>query len=120
VVKRSELEWLCLFSEQVSSGMTVRGFCRDRGLCSKHFGFRKKQLGWVGEGVPPTVSGSGLASPLPSPFVRVEKAALKETPGERAVTSGLIQGVTLRLGRCEWELRDVSMDCLTYLMVALG
>ena len=42
--RRSEAQWRALFAEHASSGMTAAAFCRERGLCPKYFGLRRKQL----------------------------------------------------------------------------
>ena len=44
MVKRSIEEWQRLFAEQAASGLSQAGFCREQGLCPKHFSVRKKQL----------------------------------------------------------------------------
>jgi hypothetical protein len=100
MVKRTKEEWRGLFAEQASSGMTERVFCLDRGLCPKYFHLRKKQLGLASK------------APRPSPFVRVQKAPPLESPR--------VPSAVLRLGRCEWELRDVSSDWLVSLIAALA
>ena len=100
MVKRTEAEWRGLFEEQAHSGMTQRHFCLARRLCPKYFSLRKKQLGWK------------AMTPSPSPFVRVERA--------HPVTPQSTPCVVVRLGRCEWELRDVSADWLVTLMKALA
>ena len=100
MVKRTKEEWRGLFAAQASSGMTERQFCLKRGLCPKYFHVRKKQLGLAPK------------APHPSPFVQVQKAPPLESP--RAPS------VVLRLGRCEWELRDVSADWLVSVMAALA
>lgn len=100
MVKRTKEEWRGLFAAQASSGMTERVFCLDRGLCLKYFNLRKKQLGLA------------TKAPRPSPFVRIQKAPPLEST--RAAS------VVLRLGRCEWELRDVSADWLVSVMAALA
>lgn len=101
MVKRTVEEWRGLFEAHAASGMTERRFCEERGLCPKHFNVRKKQLGWVRDG--------GLALP----FVRVQQGPAKEV-------AHAVPSVLLRLGRCEWELRDVSADWLVDVMKALA
>lgn len=100
MVKRTKEEWRGLFAEHASSGMTERGFCLDRGLCPKYFHVRKKQL------------GCATKAPRRSPFVRIQQAP--------ALESARTPSVVLRLGRCEWELRDVSADWLVSVMAALA
>jgi hypothetical protein len=80
--------------------MTERDFCQARGLCPKYFHLRKQQLGLARK------------APRSSPFVRVQKAPRLE--------SARAPSVVLRLGRCVWELRDVSADWLVSVMEALA
>ncbi len=42
--RRTETQWRALFSEFKASGMTAQAFCQERGLCSKYFGRKRKQL----------------------------------------------------------------------------
>ena len=44
MTKRIPEEWLVLFNEHKQSGQSAAAFCRERGLCSKHFSKRRKQL----------------------------------------------------------------------------
>jgi hypothetical protein len=104
MMKRTSEAWRRLFEAHAASGMTEISFCEERGLCPKYFNLRKKQLGWARE------------AHSPSAFVRVQKG-----PAEEATHApDLMSGVVLRLGRCEWELRDVSAGCLLQLMKALA
>ena len=58
MIKRSKEEWFSLFESQELSGQSAMVFCRERGLCNKHFSLRKKQLGWqVEETVTRTTTG---------------------------------------------------------------
>jgi len=41
---RSETDWHRLFNAHDQSGQSAAVFCRERGLCSKHFSKRRKQL----------------------------------------------------------------------------
>ena len=104
MVKRTSKEWRGLFEAHAASGMTEIRFCEERGLCPKYFNLRKKQLGW------------GRETHAPSSFVRIQKGPIEEAPH----APGLLSGVVLRLGRCEWELRDVSGDWLVSMMKALA
>lgn len=52
MIKRSTDEWRALFSEQAHSGQSAAVFCRERGLCSKHFSKRRQQLFHPGVGTP--------------------------------------------------------------------
>ena len=100
MVKRTVEEWRGLFEAHAGSGLTERAFCVDRGLCPKHFNLRKKQLGWAAK------------VPRASAFVRLQATPPKEVH--------LVPNVVLRVGRCEWELRDVSADWLVNVMKALA
>lgn len=100
MVRRSLDEWRGLFEEHARSGMTERTFCELRGVAPKYFNLRKKQLGWKAE------------APCPSPFVLVQKAPPLEVSH--------VPSAVLRLGRCEWELRDVSADWLVSVIAALA
>jgi hypothetical protein len=64
---------------------------------------RKKQLGWRGEEEAPSSEGSS--------FVRIERASKESERGPRAV---------VRLGGCEWEFWDTSVDWLAGLMKELA
>jgi len=46
MVKRSVEKWHRLFAEQAASGLSMAAFCKQRGLCNKHFCLRRKQLGY--------------------------------------------------------------------------
>jgi hypothetical protein len=48
MIRRSKEEWQGLFAEQATSGVSAQQFCKAKGLCSKHFSMRKKQLGLRG------------------------------------------------------------------------
>lgn len=45
MIKRSAEEWRTLFAQQAASGLSAAQFCKEQGLCNKHFSVRKKQLG---------------------------------------------------------------------------
>ena len=36
--RRTKTQWQELFAEQGASGMTIRAFCDERGICPKYFG----------------------------------------------------------------------------------
>ena len=42
--RRSKEQWLSLFQQQTDSGLSAAEFCKQQGLCDKHFSLRKKQL----------------------------------------------------------------------------
>ncbi len=42
--RRTETQWRELIAEHEASGMTAQAFCQERGLCSKYFGRKRKQL----------------------------------------------------------------------------
>lgn len=50
-IKRSQLEWQQLFEMQAESGLSQAQFCRENRLCPKHFGLRRKQLGFTAQPV---------------------------------------------------------------------
>lgn len=93
-----------MFEAHAGSGLTEIRFCEQRGLDRKYFNFRKKQLGWTRE------------AHFPSSFVRIQKGAAEEP----VHAPNAAPSVVLRLGRCEWELRDVAADWLVSLMKALA
>jgi hypothetical protein len=99
--RRSVEAWRELFEAQARSGMTVREFCGKRGLCTRSFLRRKKEL------------GADVRADARSPFVKVEAS-------ETARSEALAPRVRLRLGRCEWELGDLALDDLAHLMVTLA
>ncbi len=90
-------EWQALFAEQAASGLSARRFCEQRQLCPKYFSLRRRQL-------------TNAAS---SAFVRVQKTAPVAVPETIAT-------VVLRHGRSIIELRAVSPEWLSRLLVALA
>ncbi len=90
-------EWQALFAEQAASGLSARQFCVQRQLCPKYFSLRRRQL-------------SDMA---PAAFVRLQKAVPVAVPDTIAT-------VILRHGRSELELRAVSPEWLSRLLVALA
>ena len=46
---RSDEEWSRLFTVHSQSGQSAASFCKDKGLCPKHFSLRRKQLGYVSD-----------------------------------------------------------------------
>lgn len=90
-------EWHALFAEQAVSGLSAQQFCVQRNLCSKYFSLRRRQLTEV----------------TPAAFVRMQKAA-------PVVASETIATVILRHGRSIVELRAVSPEWLSRLLVALA
>lgn len=44
MIKRTREQWLALFEAHRASGMTAAAFCKERGLCAKHFSLRRRQL----------------------------------------------------------------------------
>jgi len=45
-MKRSELEWKRLFTDQLQSGLSAAAYCREHKLCAKYFSLRRRQLGF--------------------------------------------------------------------------
>lgn len=97
--RRTRDEWQALFAEQAASGLSAQQFCEPRGICPKYFSLRKQQL----------------QSPVKdaSAFVRVQKAVSVAVPDTTATA-------LLRHGRSEVELRAVSPEWLSRLLVALA
>ncbi|MCU7893411.1 MAG: IS66 family insertion sequence element accessory protein TnpB [Candidatus Thiodiazotropha sp. (ex Ustalcina ferruginea)] len=46
MAKGTQAEWMTLFSQQHTSGLSAAAFCRQHKLCPKYFSLRKKQLQW--------------------------------------------------------------------------
>jgi hypothetical protein len=90
-------EWRTLFAEQAASGLSARQFCAQRSLCPKYFSLRRRQL-------------SDMA---PAAFVRVQKVVPVAVP--ETITT-----VVLHHGRSEMELRAISPEWLSRLLVALA
>ena len=42
--KRSKEQWFALFDQHAKSGQSIAQFCKQQGICAKHFSYRKKQL----------------------------------------------------------------------------
>ena len=42
--KRTSEQWQVLISDYEASGLTIRGFCKEQGICRKHFGQRRQLL----------------------------------------------------------------------------
>ena len=47
MAKRTHAEWITLFTQQHTSGLSAAAFCRQHKLCPKYFSLRKKQLRWA-------------------------------------------------------------------------
>lgn len=43
--RRTTEQWQALFAEHEQSGLSAAAFCRERGLDSKYFSLRRRQLG---------------------------------------------------------------------------
>lgn len=46
MIIRSKEQWLNLFQQHESSGLSAAQFCRDKKLCARYFSKRKKDFGW--------------------------------------------------------------------------
>lgn len=44
MIRRTRTEWLALFAQHDSSGVSATEFCKDNDLCPKHLSLRLKQL----------------------------------------------------------------------------
>jgi hypothetical protein len=97
--RRTREEWQALFTEQVASGLSAQQFCEQYGICPKYFSLRKQQL-------------QSRAKDTTA-FVRLHKTAAVAMPETIAT-------VVLRHGRSELELRAVSPEWLSRLLVALA
>jgi hypothetical protein len=97
--RRTRAEWQALFTEQADSGLSAQQFCEQYGICPKYFSLRKQQL-------QATVRDTAA-------FVRLKKTAPVAMPETIAT-------VVLRHGRSELELRAVSPEWLSRLLVALA
>lgn len=102
--KRTLEEWRALFAEHAASGLSARQFCTQRQLCHKHFSLRRRQL------ADDKPHKSDIA---PAAFVRLQKAV-------PVAVLDTIATVILRHGRSELELRAVSPEWLSRLLVALA
>lgn len=69
MIKRSAEEWQVLFAEQAHSGQSAAVFCRERGICAKHFSKRRQQLCHPDRGSPVP----------PSAFVPVTVTPVRES-----------------------------------------
>ena len=95
--KRTVEEWRSLFAEHLASGLSARQFCVQHSVCPKYFSLRQRQL----------------SAAKPTAFVQLRRqdyaAALD--------TSAL---VLIRHGRSTLELRGVSPEWLSQLLMALA
>jgi hypothetical protein len=83
MIRRSVEEWQTLFAQQTASGVSAQQFCKAKGLCSKHFSLRKKQL--------------ANRAPLDAnAFVRVVAKKVRRAAPTKTAASGLV----LRQGSC--------------------
>jgi hypothetical protein len=83
MIRRSVEEWQILFAQQAASGVSAQQFCKAKGLCSKHFSLRKKQL--VGHAL-----GSDVFVPV-RVTKKIRQPTLVKTPAS---------GLVLRQGSC--------------------
>ena len=86
MTRRTPEQWQALFAEHQASGLTQAQFCKQRGLCPKYFGLRRKQL--------MSTKQKGLHS---SPLIKVEPPSLISNPG----VSIFHQGVEVRLAQAD-------------------
>ena len=61
MVIRTTEEWHSLFTAKTTSGLSQKHFCKQQGLCPKHFSKRKKEL-----------LTSHPSEPMLSGFIKVE------------------------------------------------
>jgi hypothetical protein len=95
--KRTVAQWQTLFAEQLASGLSARQFCIQRNVCPPYFSLRRRQL----------------SAPSPTAFIPLHRQA----PVAIAETSAT---VLLRHGRSTLELRAVSPQWVSQLLVALA
>ena len=95
--KRTVAQWQALFAEQLASGLSARQFCMQRNVCPRCFSLRRLQL-------------SALAPTAFIPLRRQPPVAIADVPAT----------LLLRHGRSTLELRAVSPEWLSQLLVALA
>jgi hypothetical protein len=95
--KRTSEEWQALFAEQLASGLSARQFCLQRDVCPRYFSLRRRQL----------------SAPVPAAFVPLHRQA-------SVVIAQTSATVLLRHGRSTLELREVSPQWVSQLLVALA
>ncbi len=54
MTKRAPEQWHALFAAQQASGLNQAQFCKQQGLCPKHFSLRRRQLLEDNQEAPPT------------------------------------------------------------------
>ena len=95
--KRTVAQWQTLFAEQLASGLSARQFCIQRDVCPLYFSLRRRQL----------------SAPSPTAFVPLRRqapVAIADVPAT----------LLLRHGRSTLELRAVSPQWVSQLLVALA
>ncbi|WP_444889309.1 IS66 family insertion sequence element accessory protein TnpA [Microbulbifer sp. DLAB2-AA] len=73
--KRTQSEWLTLFAEHRSSGLSAAAFCREKQLCPKYFSLRRRQL----KASNPTTTSD------PQPFIQAIPAIANKATGDKAI-----------------------------------
>ena len=109
MIRRTREQWLSLFAQHASSGLSAQQFCKNEDVCPRYFSLRRKQLKWKAK----ASSTLPIAPAAPSAFVRVQKAT---SPKHQSGDSR----VTLRHGRSEIDLHAVSPEWLAQLLAALA
>jgi len=92
--RRTPEQWQALFDAQQASGLNQAQFCRQQGLCAKHFSLRRKQL--LGDNTQPIPS---------STFVTVQPPQVRPQ-----------QSVSIRYQDVEITVPQVEIGLITQLV----
>ncbi len=95
MIKRSNADWLSLFQQQASSGLSAAAFCKQHNLCDKYFCVRKKQLTAV------ATSNANAFVPVIVDKPKMLRKAIKPLP-EKIST-----GLQCRIGSCVLQFDSV-------------
>jgi hypothetical protein len=93
--KRTLEEWQALFKAQAASGLNQAQFCKEQGLCAKHYSLRKRQ--WLTE--------------TSKPFVRVQRPGACATP---------VVELQAQVGEVVWRVRGLSREQMLTFMKGLA
>lgn len=98
MIKRTTEQWLALFEAHKQSGLNQAQFCKEQGLCSKHFGLRKRQL---------------LGSEQQKPFVRVRRT-------QASVSMSSPMDWQLQIGEIQLRVLNASVEQMVNLIKNLA
>jgi hypothetical protein len=108
MIKRSKEDWLSLFQQQISSGLSAVAFCKQHNLCDKHFSLRKKQLTSTASNTKPFV-----------PIV-IDSDKNKNRKTIKPLPEKISMGMQCRIGSCVLHFDSVpESDWLAQLLKAL-